>query len=145
MPRARSALYAEATVTGETSSRAASARTLGSCSPGCNLAARMPSSMDRDISFAVLPLMWYLCAVMIYRLYHNEPIAVNRPRPWPWTDHPPRSFGRKRHNDRGGDSQPPRRIVLDAPPSDRVRVQRLAARARYDRATLEAILDESFV
>ena len=105
--------------------------------------------MDRDISFAVLPLMWYLCAVMIYRLYHNEPLAVNRPRPWPWKDHPPRSFGRRRRNVRGGDTQPPRRVVLDGPSdkpaTDRVRVQRLPDRARYDHATLEAILDESFV
>jgi nitroimidazol reductase NimA-like FMN-containing flavoprotein (pyridoxamine 5'-phosphate oxidase superfamily) len=35
--------------------------------------------------------------------------------------------------------------VLDGPPSDRARVQRLPDRARYDRATLEAILDESFI
>ena len=86
---------------------------------------------------------------MIYRLYHNEPLAVNQPRPWPWKDRPPRSFGRRRHNDRGGDSQPPRRVVLDlpsdGPATDRVRVQRLPARARYDRATMEAILDESWV
>jgi len=82
---------------------------------------------------------------MIYRLYHNEPLAVNQPRPWPWKDRPPRSFGRRRQNVRGGDTQPPRRVVLDGPPSDRVRVQRLPARARYDRAGIEAILDESLV
>jgi nitroimidazol reductase NimA-like FMN-containing flavoprotein (pyridoxamine 5'-phosphate oxidase superfamily) len=79
-------------------------------------------------------------------LYHNEPASVNRPRPWPWKDHPPRSFRRsRRDNRRGGSTQPPRRVVLDGPPSERARVQRLPDRARYDRATLEAILDEALV
>jgi len=90
--------------------------------------------------------MWYLCTVMINSLYHNEPASVNRPRSWPWKDHPPRSFRRsRRDNRRGGSAQPPRRVVLDGPPSERARVQRLPDRARYDRATLEAILDEAFV
>ena len=106
----------------------------------------MPSSIDLAISFAVLPRMWYLCAVMINSLYHNEPVSVNRPRSWPWKDHPPRSLRRsKRDNRRGGSAQPPRRVVLDGPPSERARVQRQPDRGRYDRATLEAILDEALV
>ncbi|MGZ4139462.1 MAG: pyridoxamine 5'-phosphate oxidase family protein [Actinomycetota bacterium] len=88
---------------------------------------------------------------MINRLYHNEPASVNQPRPWPWKDHPPRSFGRRRKdNRRGGSAQPPRRVVLDGSsrseaPSELTRVRRLPERARYDRATLEAILDEALV
>jgi nitroimidazol reductase NimA-like FMN-containing flavoprotein (pyridoxamine 5'-phosphate oxidase superfamily) len=79
-------------------------------------------------------------------LYHNEPVSVNRPRSWPWKDHPPRSLRRsKRNNRRGGSTQPPRRVVLDGPPTERARVQRLPDRGRYDRATLEAILDEALV
>ena len=34
---------------------------------------------------------------------------------------------------------------MDGPPSERARVQRLPDRARYDRATLEGILDEALV
>src|SRR5438067_2637638 len=106
----------------------------------------MPSSIDLAISFAVLPRMWYLCAVMINSLYHKEQVSVNRPRSWPWKDHPPRSLRRsKSDNRRGGSAQPPRRVVLDGPPSERARVQRQPDRGRYDRATLEAILDEALV
>jgi nitroimidazol reductase NimA-like FMN-containing flavoprotein (pyridoxamine 5'-phosphate oxidase superfamily) len=83
---------------------------------------------------------------MINPLYYNEWASVNRPRAWPWTDHPPRSLRRsKRDNRRGGSAQRPRRVVLDGPPSERARVQRLPDRARYDRATLEGILDEALV
>src|ERR1043166_9485364 len=107
----------------------------------------MPSSIERLISVAELPRMWYLCAVMINSLYHNEPASVNRPRPWPWKDRPPRSFGRRfrRDNGRGGSAQPPRRVVLDGPASERVRVRRMPERARYDVETMNAILDEGLV
>jgi len=106
--------------------------------------------MDLEISIAVLPLMWYLCAVMIIGLYHNELLSVNRPQPWPWPDWPPSSLRRKRRKVRSRIARRRRRIVLDLarsekPTTDRVRVQRLPDRARYDRATLDAILDESLV
>ena len=82
---------------------------------------------------------------MISILYHNELRGVN-PGAWPWPDHPPRSLRRRKRNKRrGGSKETPRHVVLDGPPTDRARVQRLPDRARYDRATLEAILDESLI
>jgi nitroimidazol reductase NimA-like FMN-containing flavoprotein (pyridoxamine 5'-phosphate oxidase superfamily) len=41
--------------------------------------------------------------------------------------------------------RPPVAGGADAPPTARVRVRRLAERGRYDRATIEAILDEGFI
>ena len=41
--------------------------------------------------------------------------------------------------------EPPDDEIAAAPPSDRTRVRRLPKRGHYDRATIDAILDDAFV